>query len=862
MTKAFFRLLICIAAVLSVTAVIYIAPFDHPGFFAVLFFLFIVLIVSPLWGLRYAVFVSLLAALALSWIYRPAGLAIGDPRDIAALIGFLVTGILTSYLSSRARTEAINANQRRAEAVAAQQRFADLVDSVEGIVWDADAETFAFSFVSEQAERILGYPKTRWLNEPTFWKDHLHPEDRDWAIEFCRQATASKTSRDFEYRMVAADGRVVWMRDLVTVVVENGRATRLRGVMVDITQRKKSEAALKEQAKLLDLTHDSIFVRDMSDVITFWNRGAEEFYGWSATEALGQVSHELTKTIFPVPLKEIQAELLRTGRWEGELIHTKKNGATVSVASRWSLQRDEKGTPIAVLETNNDITERKRTEEALRRSEAYLSEAQRLTRTGSWAFETNKKTAVYWSEENYRIWGLDPQQGPPDQDKLLELLHPEDRDRLLPLRQKSDYLLEFRIVLPDGTVKYIESTGHRVFSESGELLGLVGTHVDVTERKHAEEALRRSEAYLAEAQKLTHTGSWAWDHRDQRGPYFWSDEMFRIYGIDPKEHIPIAEILEQRVHPEDLKRLYEVRRKAIQNKTDYSYEYRMMFSDGTVKFIQTIGHPIFDRNGEVLEYVGTAMDVTERKRAEEERERLRQLEAELAHINRVTTMGELTASLAHEVNQPIAAAMTNASTCMRWLAGEHPNIEEARQAAGRIVTNAKRAGEIIGRIRLLFKKGSLQHELVNLNEVVNDIVLLLRNEAARNAVSVRTELTRDIPEIMGDRVQLHQVLMNLMINGIDALKEVHGMRELIVRSQPDGSNQLLVSVRDSGIGLPPDPDQIFDAFFTTKPEGTGMGLAISRSIVESHGGRLWAVSNHDRGATFYFTLPIKTEGSL
>src|SRR6202041_2109512 len=246
----------------------------------------------------------------------------------------------------------------------------------------------------------------------------------------------------------------------------------------------------------------------------------------------------------------------------------------------------------------------------------------------------------------------------------------------------------------------------------------------------------------------------------------------------------------------------------------------------------------------------------ERKLAREERERLRQAQADLAHINRVTTMGELTASMAHEVNQPIAAAVTDANTCMRWLTRDHPDLGEARAAAMRVVKDATRASEIISRIRLLFNKGTPERELVDVNEIIGEMIVLLRSEAIRYNISVRTELAADLPQVMGDRVQLQQVLMNLMINAIDAVKDVDGALELAIKSQRVQAEQLLVSVSDTGVGLPPQQAaQIFNAFVTTKPHGTGMGLRISRSIVESHGGRLWVAGVPGRGATFQFTLP-------
>ncbi len=258
-----------------------------------------------------------------------------------------------------------------------------------------------------------------------------------------------------------------------------------------------------------------------------------------------------------------------------------------------------------------------------------------------------------------------------------------------------------------------------------------------------------------------------------------------------------------------------------------------------------------------MEFVGSSTDVTDRKLAEEA---LSQAQADLARVSRVTTMGEWTASLAHEVNQPIAAAVTDANTCLRWLTRDEPDVEEARQAASRTVKDATRAGEIISRIRLVFKKGTPQRALVDVNEVIGEMIVLLRSEATRHSISCRTELAEHLPQVMADRVQLQQVLMNLMLNGIEAMKELDGTRELTICSQRAEDRQLKLSVSDTGVGLPPQQaDRIFDAFYTTKPQGTGMGLRISRSIVESHGGRLWSVDNSPRGSIFHLTLPIQAE---
>jgi PAS domain S-box-containing protein len=365
--------------------------------------------------------------------------------------------------------------------------------------------------------------------------------------------------------------------------------------------------------------------------------------------------------------------------------------------------------------------------------------------------------------------------------------------------------------------------------------------------------LRRSEAYLAEAQRLSRTGSFGW--RVSTGEIIWSEETFRIFQYDRTTR-PNMELVLQRVHPEDAALVKQTIERASQDGKDFEHEYRLLMPDGSVKDVRIVAHAVCDESGSV-EFVGSVMDVTVAKQAEEA---LRQAQADLEHVSLVTTMGELTASLAHEVNQPIAAAVTNANACLRWLTREHPDLEEARQSASRIVKDATRAGEIISRTRLLFKKGTSERELLDVNEIIREMIVLLRSEATRYNVSIRTELAEDLPQVVADRVQLQQVMMNLIMNSIDAMKDVDGTRELAIKSQRAENEQLLVSVSDTGVGLPPQQaDRIFNAFFTTKPHGTGMGLRICRSIVESHGGRLWAADNSPHGASFYFTVSTKAE---
>ena len=382
---------------------------------------------------------------------------------------------------------------------------------------------------------------------------------------------------------------------------------------------------------------------------------------------------------------------------------------------------------------------------------------------------------------------------------------------------------------------------------------------EIAKHNQVEAELRLSEAYLAEAQRLSHTGSWAWSPPPGDIRY-WSEECFRVQGFDPKGGLPRYEEFFQSVHPDDQARITEVIQTAVRKKEEFEFDYRIVHPDGEIRDARSFGHPVLDASGDLIEYVGTIIDVTERKQAEKERERLREAQADLAHISRMTTMGELTASLAHEVNQPITAAVNGASTCVRWLTREDPDLGEAREAAQGVIRNAKRASDIINRIRSISKKGESKRQLADVNELIREMIALLRSEANRYSISVRTELDAELPKVMADSVQVQQVLMNLIMNGIDAMKNVDRERELAICSQRAENRLLMISVSDSGVGLPPDQeDKIFDPFFTTKPHGIGMGLRISRSIVESHGGRLWASDNSPRGATFRFTLPSPAE---
>jgi PAS domain S-box-containing protein len=376
---------------------------------------------------------------------------------------------------------------------------------------------------------------------------------------------------------------------------------------------------------------------------------------------------------------------------------------------------------------------------------------------------------------------------------------------------------------------------------------------EISRRKRFEEELRRSEAYLAEAQRLSQTGSWAFNVATRQIIHS-SEEHHRMFGFEPGEGMPVWEDWIRRIHPEDRERAIQTMRQKLRERRDYELHFRIVLPDGTIRYIHALGHPVLNPSGDLVEFVGTSIDMTERKRIEEVR-----LDAQnkLAHANRVTTMGHLTASIAHEVNQPIAASVTNAQAALRWLDSQPPDLNEVRQALAHIVEDSNRAGDVLGRVRDLIKKRPPRQDRLEINGTIREVIDLTHGEAVKSGVSVQTELTDGLPVIQGDRVQLQQVMLNLIINAVEAMSGVEeGSRELLISSAKGEFGGILVAVRDSGPGLPPATlEHLFDAFYTTKSGGMGIGLSICRSIIEAHGGRVWATPNTPRGAVFQLNLP-------
>jgi PAS domain S-box-containing protein len=518
---------------------------------------------------------------------------------------------------------------------------------------------------------------------------------------------------------------------------------------------------LRNQARLLDLTHDTIFVRDMNDVITYWNHGAEELYGWPREQAVGKHCHQLLRTRFPEPLEAITVQLLRAGRWEGEVGHTRRDGTEVVVASRWALQRDEPGRPVEIMETNTDITERKR-------ADAELRESERRYRS---IFQT----------AGVAIWEEDYSQVKAALDDL-----------------RSQGVSDFGQYLAD----------HPDFVRQAMAMVRI---VDV------------------------------------------NDATVRMLGARTKDELALDKVF----LPETEQAFAAVVLAIAEGRTSIESETVMRTMAGdrlAVLFTVT-----FPAEAAGLESVLVSiMDVTERSRAQEA---LHRAQEELAHVARVTTLGELSASIAHEVNQPLAAILTNGQAGLRWLGHDPPDLDEVRGAVKRIVGDADRASEVIRRIRELSRKTAPQKARLDLNEVIKEVIPLVRREMATHRVALQLELAPALPPVLGDRVQLQQVLINLVINAIQAMAPVTGRaRTLVIRSRPHDAGQALVEVQDSGVGIDAENlARLFGTFFTTKPDGMGMGLSICRSIIDAHGGEVWVSCNDGPGITVRFTLPSSQE---
>ena len=660
---------------------------------------------------------------------------------------------------------------------------------------------------------------------------------------------------DGTVRIVHSQGDVTWD--------ESGRPLRQFGVLQDITDLRQAEQELRASEGrfriFVDHATDAFFLLDDDWTILDVNRQACHVLGYSREELIGK-----HKSDFDVALDGTSIQSLKQRSVAGEAItfetrHRRKDGTSFPVEVRLN-QFEQGGRRYLCLV--RDISERKRAEDELRESE------ERFRTIVQFSFD------VYWeSDAQHRFIrqvfaeGLADAPAPgseigktrwevpylePDAEAWRK--HRETLDAHLPFRD-----FELARPGPDGRKRYVSVSGLPVFEKSGRFIGYRGVGRHITDRKRAEEALRRSETYLAEAQRLSNTGTLVFN---ATSPVYWSEESYRIWGLDPLEGLPSRETVLQRIHPDDRERVNVEIDQALLQKRNFVLEFRIIPPEGPVKYIQSIGRPLFSADGETVEMIATHVDVTERKQAQEEHERLRQLEADLAHVNRVSIMGELAASLAHEILHPIATARNNARAGMRYLEMNPPNLPEVEEALACVVRDADRAKGIVDRMRDHIKKAPPRSEPFDLNEAIDEVIEMVQSAITKNEVLVRPSLKGSLL-VHGDRVQLQQVVLNLILNAIESMSSVKkGSRELAISTKHDETGEMLVAVQDSGSGIDPERlDQVFAPFYTTKNAGIGMGLSICRSIITAHGGRLWAEANRPRGAIFQFTLPADPQGS-
>jgi PAS domain S-box-containing protein len=747
--------------------------------------------------------------------------------------------------------------------------------------WEWDLETGEVIW-SDETYRIFGLnPRDRRMDIATV-REMVHPEDRDALYSGVDVELEAGVHPVAEFRIVTPNGKVRTVHAITSKLwgampgnranEPAGKARRLFGTVQDVTELKRAEEERQALSRNLEeskgrleeaerVAHLGYWIWDLQTNRAIFSNETCRIYGLEPQD--GPIDLAIIRELIHPEDREYVFRNAERAIRDGVHIETehrliRPNGEVRIVYSPGDLKRDASGQPYQMFGTCQDITDRKRAEEALQRSQLYLSEGQRLAHMGSWAL--NENGFDYWSSELFQIHHLDPSGKPPTVEQYLGFVHPEDRDFV---EQKIQQMLvdqhefEFtkRIVRPDGEIRYIRCVGVPV--TNGRIFrGLIGTEIDVTEQELLTRELRREQTYLAEAQSLTHAGSWACNFLTGQ-IFHLSDEALRIYGFDPSQGPIPFERLYKATYPEDEPALREKFYGAIQARMDYDLEYRIVRTDGNIRTLRSLGH--HNPSQELGEYLGITMDITDRKRAERERERLRQLEADLARINRVNMMGELAAALAHEIKQPIAASVTSANALMRWLAHDPPDLERARAGAARIEQDANRAADVINSLQSFYRIGTpAERQLIDLKEIIEEMIVLLRGEADRHSITICPQLEADTPKVLANRVQLQQVFMNLMLNAIEAMKDIGG--ELTIRSRMNPEGRLLVSIIDTGIGLPAGrSEQIFDPFHTTKSQGTGMGLTITRSIVESYGGRVWATVNQGAGATFHFILPGETE---
>jgi PAS domain S-box-containing protein len=732
-----------------------------------------------------------------------------------------------------------------------------LVDSIPGLVALLTAAG-EVEFVNRQILEYTG----RTLKELKQWgtNDTIHPEDLPHVIQAFTESIASGSPYRIEQRLRRSDGVYLWFQNNGFPLRDaSGHIVRWCVLLTDIDERKHAEDALRESERESRLIVDSIpgFVAVFTPAgeVEFVNRPILEYFGKTLEElkhwGTGGMTH-------PEDLPRV-AELFTHSIVSGDPFEFEVRARRFDGVYRWFQSRgfplrDTNGQIVRWYNLLIDIDERKRAEQELRRSEARKT-----------AILDSALECIVTIDHEGCITEFNPAAERTFGYRQDEVLGRQLADVIIPPALRARHRQGFARYLATGEARVlgrrIEMTAVRADgSEFPTELAITripldgppsftGYMRDITERKRSEEELRRSEAFLAEGQQLSRVGSFSW--RVATDEIMWSEQLYRIFEIDRDVRVTF-EVIGTRVHPEDLSGFTEQIERSRRDGSDVQLEIRLQMPDRTVKYVHIVAH-CRDDSGQ-REYIGAVQDVTRRRRSEEA---LAKVRSELAYVSRATSLGVLTASIAHEINQPLAGIITNASTCLRMLGADPPAVDGARETARRTIRDGNRAADVMTRLRALFSKKEFSLESLDLNEATREVIALSLSDLQRHRVILQSELAADLPIITGDRIQLQQVILNLLRNASDAMVGVNDRpRYLQIRTEREGGDRVRVVVRDAGVGIDRQGmDKLFDAFYTTKSGGMGIGLFVSRSIVERHQGRLWAEPNDGPGATFSFSIP-------
>jgi PAS domain S-box-containing protein len=753
--------------------------------------------------------------------------------------------------------------ERTKELATTENNFRRIVDSIPGLVC-----TMNSAGVTELINQPLMDYFGKTFEELQNWTlgNAVHPDDLPHEISAFTHSITTGTPFRSEVRLRRADGVYRWFENNgLAVRAPEGDITGWYFLLTDIDDRKRAEEDLRANEhnlnQIINTIPTLVWSARPDGSADFFNHRWLDFtgvsteqakdWGWTAaihSDDLNGLAGAWQHIMASEEAGECEARLRR---FDGEY--------------RWFLfraspLRDESGAIVRWYGTNTDIDDRKRAEQELRGSEARKT-----------AILDSALDCILTIDHTGSITEFNPAAERTFGYHRDQVVGKQLADAIIPPTLRESHRLGFARYLATGDARVlgrrieiaamradgsefpVELSISRIPVEGAP--SFTGYLRDITDRKRAEEELRRSEAFLAEGQRLSRTGSFFW--RVATGEVAWSEQVYRICEFDVD--LPVTlELFGSRVHPEDLPLMQDMVLRAQAGK-DFEYEHRLIFPENKTKWVHVVAHGNRGKDGQ-WEYIGAVQDVTERRLSEEALSKVR---SELAHVARVTSLGALTASIAHEVNQPLSGIVTNASTCLRMLAGDPPNIDGARETARRTIRDGNRASEVIKRLRALFRNEDTVREPVDLTEAIREVIALYLGELQGNRVILRSELEAIVPPVIGDRVQLQQVILNLIRNASDAMIGIDDRpRQLVIRTQRDDADYVRVSVQDTGIGInPQDMERLFDAFYTTKVSGMGMGLSVSRSIIESHQGRIWAEPNDGPGTTFAFAIPRAPEGA-